>query len=58
MLYTMQQLRERLGDRRLTVVAQATGIAYDRLWRLMTAKQEATESDLAALTAYVERQQA
>jgi hypothetical protein len=55
MLYTMKELRERLGDRRLTVVAQATGIAYDRLWRLMTAKQEATESDLAALTAYVER---
>ena len=58
MLYTMQQLRERLGDRRLTVVAQATGIAYDRLWRLMTAKQEATERDLTALTAYVEKQTA
>ncbi len=56
MLYTMQQLRERLGDRRLTVVAQATGLSYDRLWRLMADKQEATETDLAALTAYVERQ--
>lgn len=58
MLYTMKQLRERLGDRRLTAVAQATGMKYDRLWRLMTAKQEATESDLAALTAYVEKQTA
>lgn len=56
MLYTMQALRERLGDRRLTAVAQATGMKYDRLWRLMANKQEATESDLAALTAYVERQ--
>jgi hypothetical protein len=56
MLYTMQALRERLVDRKLTAVAQATGLSYDRLWRLMSQKQEATESDLAALTAYVERQ--
>lgn len=58
MLYTMEHLRERLGDRRLTVLARATGLSYDRLWRLMAGRQEATEGDLAALTAYLERQQA
>jgi hypothetical protein len=58
MLYTMKELRERLGDRRLTAVAASTGMKYDRLWRLMTEKQEATERDLTALTAYVEKQTA
>ena len=58
MLYTMKELRERLGDRKLTAVAASTGMKYDRLWRLMTAKQEATERDLTALTAYVEKQTA
>jgi hypothetical protein len=51
----MDTLRERLGDRRLTVVSAASGIPYARLWRLMTRRQEATESDLRALTLYLER---
>lgn len=58
MLLTMDTLRERLGDRRLTAVSAASGIPYTRLWRLMTGRQEATESDLRALTLYLERQSA
>lgn len=58
MLLTMDILRERLGDRRITAVSAASGIPYARLWRLMTRKQEATESDLRALTLYLERHDA
>ena len=58
MLLPMDTLRERLGDRRLTVVSAASGIPYARLWRLMTRRQEATESDLRALTLYLEGQSA
>ncbi len=58
MLLTMDTLRERLGDRRLTVVSAGSGIPYTRLWRLMTGRQEATESDLRALTLYLERHDA
>jgi len=36
-------------------VSAASGIPYARLWRLMTRRQEATESDLRALTLYLER---
>lgn len=55
MLLTMDTIRARLADRRLYVVAQETGINYDRLLRLVSAKQEAREEDLARLTAYLER---
>jgi hypothetical protein len=55
MLLPMEELRNRLVDARLTIVAEKTGIQYHRLWRLMQAKQIADENDLTALTAYVER---
>ena len=54
MLLTMDELRHRLSDRRLVVVAERTGVNYRRLLRLVDGVQAAEESDLKALTEYLE----
>jgi hypothetical protein len=50
----MDELRHRLSDRRLVVVAERTGVNYRRLLRLVDGVQAAEESDLKALTEYLE----
>lgn len=54
MLLTMDELRHRLSDRRLVVVAERTGVNYRRLLRLVDGVQAAEEGDLKALTEYLE----
>jgi hypothetical protein len=53
MVYTMDEIRVRLADRKLPVVADACGIPYPTLWRLMVGRQEAKQSVLQALTNYI-----
>jgi hypothetical protein len=53
MIYTMDEIRVRLADRKLPVVADACGIPYPTLWRLMVGRQEAKQSVLEALTNYI-----
>jgi len=53
MIYTMDEIRVRLADRKLPVVADACGIPYPTLWRLMVGRQEAKQSTLEALTNYL-----
>lgn len=55
MLLTSDEIRKRLADRRLTAVAEETGINYNRLWRLVRNRQEASEEDLTRLTDYLVR---
>lgn len=55
MLLTSDEIRKRLADRRLTAVAEETGISYGRLWRLAKNRQEASEEDLTRLTDYLVR---
>ena len=53
MLFTSDEIRRRLADRRLTAVAEEAGINYNRLWRLVRNRQEASEEDLKRLTDYL-----
>jgi hypothetical protein len=53
MVYTMDEIQGRLADRKLPVVADACGIPYPTLWRLMVGRQEAKQSTLEALTNYI-----
>ena len=53
MVYTMDEIRERLRDRKLSVVADICNIPYPTLWRLMVGLQEAKQSTLEALTNYI-----
>jgi predicted transcriptional regulator len=53
MVYTMDEIRERLRDRKLSVVADICNIPYPTLWRLMVGRQEAKQSALEALTNYI-----
>ena len=53
MVYTMDEIRERLRDRKLSVVADICNIPYPTLWRLMVGRQEAKQSTLEALTNYI-----
>lgn len=54
MIYTSQELREKLADRRLSVVARECNVSYDALWRMMKGHQKADEEMLTTLTAYVQ----
>ena len=53
MVYTMDEIRDRLADRKLRAVADACGLHHTTLWRLMTGRQEAKQSTLEALTNYI-----
>jgi hypothetical protein len=53
MVYTMDEIQSGWRDRKLPVVADACGIPYPTLWRLMVGRQEAKQSTLEALTNYI-----
>ena len=53
MIYTMDEIKDRLADRKLRAVADACGLNHTTLWRLMTGRQEAKQSTIEALTNYI-----
>ena len=53
-MLTLQQIRDRLADRRLTVVADATGLSHQTLWRIAKGEANPTHDTLAKLSDYLE----
>ena len=53
MIYTIDEIKARLADRKLPVVAAACGIPYPTLWRIMADRQEPKQSTLEVLTNYI-----
>ena len=53
-MLTLQQIRDRLADRRLQVVAQATGINHQTLWRIRDDGGNPTHETLKKLSIYFE----
>jgi|GEM_PF-2173606 len=55
MVYTIKEIRLMLADRPLPEIARQSGIAHTTLWRLLSGRQEARETTLVKLTAYVNK---
>lgn len=54
-MMTLEQVRQGLQDRKLRAVAQATGLAYDTVWRVATGRMERVSYDtVKALSDYLE----
>lgn len=45
-MMTLEQVKEGLRDRKLRVVAEATGLAYDTVWRVKSGKTEAVSYEV------------
>lgn len=54
-MLTLEQVRKSLEDRKLTVVAQATGLSYDTVWRVQRGDIKAVSYDVVKrLSDYLE----
>lgn len=54
-MMTLGQVRAALADRRLTVVARETGLAYDTVWRVASGRAKAVSYDVVErLSRYLE----
>lgn len=54
-MLTVEQIREKLKDRRLPVVAAACGVEYREVWRIATGKAiRVRPQTLERLSAYLE----
>ena len=50
----LDEIRRQLADMNLAKVAQAIGVPYGRIWRIMHATNEPSYSTVVALTKYLE----
>lgn len=53
-MLTLEQIRERLKDRRLTVVSEATEISHQTLWRIRDEGGNPTQKTIEKLSNYLE----
>lgn len=54
-MMTLPQVQAALADRRLTVVARETGLAYDTVWRVASGRAKAVSYDVVErLSRYLE----
>lgn len=54
-MLTIEQIQEQLDDRRLYVIAAATGVSYQTVWKIARRKhQNVTLSTVRKLSAYLE----
>jgi len=54
-MMTLEQVKAALQDRKLKAVAQATGLAYDTVWRVATGRMERVSYEtVKALSDYLE----
>lgn len=45
-MLSLEQVKARLRDRRLAVVAEATGLTYNTLWRIMNERTKSVSYDV------------
>lgn len=58
-MMNLRQVQEALKDRRLTVVAEATGLHYDTVWRVASGRVTAPSYDVVErLSHYLEEKEA
>lgn len=56
-MMTLEQVRSMLADRKLGVVAEATGLSYDTVWRVQSGKFTAISYDVVKrLSDYLQSQ--
>lgn len=53
-MLTLEQIRERLKDRRLTVISEATEISHQTLWRIRDEGGNPTQKTIKKLSKYLE----
>jgi hypothetical protein len=55
-MMTLEQIQEALKDRKLVAVAEATGLAYNTVWRVTAGKAPSVSYDVVKkLSDYLER---
>jgi len=56
LMYSLEEIRERLKDRRPGIVAEESGVPYHTIWRIMTKPNRAVTYDaVEKLSRYLEQ---